>query len=261
MEPHLTSKVNRATLTTSEVAWSPRIERADIEGEVRLEKAIGSASGFVTDRSTLPRFASSLHWLSEDYDGSEFLSSLYKKLLSLLAGRHGSVSEQLRMICEENTKLASNLIILFQCMDSAELRINDDRTPLDLLQHHSLPLPQKVHRRLEGPFRPTKDRKMDNMIDDYGLSNSNTSFSQSTAIYYTARSRPLDRSPFQTLRTQLCQCHRQISAWRTFRPFFSLHPNLRLYLKTKARPSGGHSVLIALVFRFMRQSLPPLPDL
>lgn len=103
----------------------------------------------------------------EDDDGLYFLLSLYAKLLSQLVGVYTSVLQELWLIRGEIAKLSRKLVSLYQRMDCANFTIEDIKMSLDLLKHRSVCISQKVDSRLEGPFRPAMDWKMDIPTYDY----------------------------------------------------------------------------------------------
>lgn len=85
---------------------------------------------------------------------NKFSFSLSSELLYQLLGPFASVSQELRTIRGEIAELTNEFVTLSNCMNSAELTLDDIRLPLDVLKYSSVCLFQEEDARLEClPFR------------------------------------------------------------------------------------------------------------
>lgn len=85
-------------------------------------------------------------------------------------------------------------------MDRTELIFENIRMLSDQLKHRSFRLKQGEHVRLKKPSRWTSNCKMDILTDDYGPTDSSSSFKRSLATHHTANSGLLSfqNTPFPT---------------------------------------------------------------
>lgn len=195
----------------------------------------------MTDRSTLSHLSFSLQELTNDHDEIDFLLSLYAELLLKLAGPYTSVPREIRIIRGDIAKLAKNPVFIPSRMERAYLTFDDIEMSMDLLKHRSICLFQDSDSPLERHPPLAMNCKTDIPTDYHRPLKSNTNFRGSSTTYHTASSGPL--RPFQ----HLLSYHSTASCQRGGRS--ANHSDASTTPRDCVAP-------IALIFRFMRQSLP-----
>lgn len=155
------SKIHTTALNTQGIAPFTRSEMTNVVRKVTVNRMAEPAAGTVTHRSTIPFLPSSLQSLLKVHDSLDSLPSLHAKLLSQLPGLYCRIPQNLQILRRDMTKLTKKFVYLSLWIDSADISLHDIGMSLDLLNHCSTRLFQKVVARLKEPFRPATDRKME----------------------------------------------------------------------------------------------------